>query len=398
MFPSPMYATPIMPMEVIQQIAQRLSESDRTLIAFPFNAQSKESGDALGSALALYRYIQKLGKHVDLVSPDFAPGRFTFLPHATEVRGSLEIPRRYTLRVNTANAPLKEWSYGLKDGALELYLTPESGELKSEDLALTREQYGYDTIITLDTPDLHALGSLFEKHADLFYKTPIVNIDHHAGNEQYGQINLVDINAGATGEIVADLFKTIGGQNIDQDIATNLFAAIFLKTGGFKHPTITPNTLKLAAELITLGARREEIMKNLFRSRSLASLRLWGRALAHLKHDPFTKLTWSTLTMREILESGGDVRELPDVIEELIFTSPEASLVALIHEESEGKICVMLATKKSPRLGGAHALPWQMLSTSPGLTRYCLTGHDLISAEREVVEKLNGMLKLLPHQ
>ncbi|MBI2552070.1 hypothetical protein HYW17_02105 [Candidatus Uhrbacteria bacterium] len=387
-----------MAQEILQQISQRLSESDRTLIAFPFNAQSKESGDALGSALALYRYLDKLGKKVEVVSDGFSPSaRFAFLPHIQMVRPEISRDSRYTVRINTESAPIKEWSYGLKKGALEIYLTPASGAVRAEDLSIHRQAYPYDTVVTLDTPDLPALGKLFEDHADLFYQTPILNIDHHAQNEQYGQINLVEMNASATGEILAELFKKIGGPHFDEQIATNLFAAIFLKTGGFKHPATTPNTLKLAAELIQLGARREEIMKNIFRSRSLASLRLWGRALAHLKHDPFTKLTWSTLTMREILESGGDVRELPDVIEELIFTSPEASLVALIHEESEGKICVMLATKKSTRHDGVHALPWQMLSTSPSMTNYCLLNHTLISAEREVVDKLNGMLKLLPH-
>ncbi len=387
-----------MAQEIAQQIAQRLSESDRTLIAFPYNSASKESGDALGSALALYRYMQKLGKHVDMVSPAFAPGRFAFLPHAGQVRAELETPHTYTVRVNTANAPLKEWSYGLKEGALELYLTPQEGSFRSDDISIQETTLGYDTIVTLDTPDLHVLGKLFEEHAELFYKTPIINIDHHAENEQYGQINCIDINASATGEILANMFSVIGKGTIDKEIATNLFAAIFLKTGGFKNPTITPNTLKLAAELIQLGAQREEIMKQLFRNRSLASLRLWGRALAHLKHNPVTHLTWSTLTTREIIESGGDVRELPDVIEELIFTSPEAKLVALIYEEHEGRVCVMLGTKKVSHQNQAHALPWEMLSSSPGMTSYCLLNHTLISAEREVVEKLEAMLKLIPQR
>lgn len=386
-----------MAQEILQQISQRLAESERTLITFPYIAGSKESGDALCSALALYGYLEKTGKKVDLVAPGFEPqARFAFLPHIDKVQSSLEVPRSYTLRINTAHAPLKEWSYELKDGAIELHLSPGEGSLSMSDLELHEAHYRYDTVVTLDAPDLPSLGKTFQDHSKLFYDTPIINIDHHSSNEQYGQINLIDINAAATGEIMVNVLKHIGGHHVDSGIATNLFAAIFLKTHGFRNPTISPNTLKVAAELIQLGAKREEIMKHLFRSRSLASLRLWGKALAHLKHDPVTQLTWSTLTMREILESGGDVRELPDVIEELIFTSPEASLVSLIYEEGAGRICVMLASKKTPAMVG-HALPWEMLATAPGLTRYCLTNHDLISAEREVVDKLNGMLKLLPH-
>ncbi|MDO8505270.1 MAG: DHH family phosphoesterase [bacterium] len=385
-----------MAQEILQQISQRLSESERTLIAFPYTAGSKESGDALCSALALYGYLEKTGKKVDIVAPGFEPqARFAFLPHIDKVQSSLEAPRSYTLKINTSHAPLKQWSYELRDGAIELYLSPSEGSLSMGDIELRQQNYRYDTVVTLDAPDLPSLGNTFKDHSKLFYDTPIINIDHHASNEQYGQINLIDINAAATGEIIAGMLKQIGGHHVDSGIATNLFAAIFLKTHGFKNPTISSNTLKVAAELISLGAKREEIMKHMFRSRSLASLRLWGRALAHLKYDAAIKLTWSTLTLREILESGGDIKELPDVIEELIFTSPEAALTALIFEEKEGRICVMLGTKKAG-MQSSHALPWEMLETSPGLTRYCLLNHTLLSAEQEVVEKLKNMLKLLP--
>ncbi|MBI4135249.1 DHH family phosphoesterase [Candidatus Uhrbacteria bacterium] len=387
-----------MPMDIHQQIAERLAGSERTLIAFPQVGAHKESGDALGSALALYRYLRGIGKQAEMVSPDFAPGRFAFLPHATEVLPALHTPRRHTVRIKTDRAPIKEWSYGLKEGALEVYLTPEQGTFSKDDVEVEEERYGYDHIVTLDTPDLPALGPLFREHGELFYKTPIINIDHHPENEQYGQINLIDINAGATGEIIAEMLKLIAPRQIDQEIATNLFAAIFLKTGGFKTPSVTPNTLKLAAELITLGARREEIMQNLFRARSLASLKLWGRALAHLKFDPQYKIAWSSLTTREILETGGDLRDLPEVIEELIFTAPEARLVALLYEESAGRVCVLLASRKAATTPSPHALPWEMLETAPGRTKYCVLVPDLIAAEQEVMDKLKGMLRFLPQQ
>lgn len=386
-----------MAQEVVQQIAQRLQEAEHILLAFPYASDLKESGDSLGSALALYGYLQKLGKRAELAAAGFDPqGRLKFLPQAQAVQSILKRPPHYTLRVKTAPAQFKEFSYAMKESGLEIYLTPEQEQsvLRPEDLELTRGQYKYDTIVTLNTPDLAALGQLFEAHAELFYRTPIINLDHHSSNEQYGQINYVNINAAATGELLTEMLQTIGHPLLDADMATNLFAAIFLKTHGFKNPTITPNTLKLAAELLGLGARREELMQQVYRSRSLSALKLWGKALAHLKHDPETRLTWSTLTEREILESSGALEDLPEVIEELIFTSPEALITALLYEESAGRICVLLASKKpslSPR-----ALPWEVLETSSSRTKYCLFNQTLASAERAVIDKLKEMLKLLP--
>lgn len=384
-----------MPQDTLQQLSQRLQDSEHILIAFPYASDSKESGDALGSALALFGYLNKIGKKVDVAASGFeTSGRMNFLPHTSEVRPEIVRPQSYTLRVKNDQAQIKELSYGVQNGALEIYLTPEHGELDMEHIELHKGKYKYDTIMTLDAPDFVSLGKIFEQHAPLFYNTPIINIDHHSANEHYGQINLVDINAAATGEIVAGLLKQIGNHHIDADIATNLFAAIFLKTHGFRNLNISPNTLKIGAELIQLGARREEIMKNIYRSRSLACLRLWGKALAHLKHDPVLKFAWSTLTLREILETGGDARELPDVIEELIFTAPEAALVALIYEEAEGRICVMLSTKKQSAM--PSALPWDVVQSAPGLIKYCLLNYDIMSAEREVVERVKGMLGLMP--
>lgn len=383
-----------MSQDTLQRLSQRLQESNHLLVTFPhIDGSNKESGDALGSALALFGYLNKIGKKVDLVAPEFKmPDRLSFLPHVDNVQGAIDLPSNYTLRIKTDKAPIKEWSYGLKEGALEIYLKPEHGILNSEDLELHQEEYKYDTIVTLDTPDLPALGRLFEEHSQLFYDKPIINIDHHVNNEHYGQINMVDINASATGEIVAQALQEIGSHHLDEHIATNLFTAIFLKTNGFKNPTISPNTLKIGAELIQLGARREEIMQNVFRARSLASLRLWGRALAHLKFDPATRLTWATLTLREILESGGNINDLPDVIDELIFTSPEAQMVVLICEETEGRVCVMLASRGTRPAN----LPWEVTQSIPGFTKYCLVGQDLVSAEQQVVEKLKNTLNLLP--
>ncbi|KKU13104.1 MAG: Exopolyphosphatase-related protein [Parcubacteria group bacterium GW2011_GWC2_45_7] len=384
-----------MAQDTIQQITQRLQDAEHILITFPYLEDIKESGDALGSALALFGYLQNLGKKADIVVNNFKTNeRLAFLPNIQRVQGGLLQPRNYTLRIKSDNAKLKELSYGIKDGSLEIYLTPDNGVLTHEDIELQRNRYKYDTIITLDTPDLSLLGKVFEGHTELFYGTPIINIDHHASNEEYGQINLIDINATSTGEILAALLKTIGSHHLDKNIATNLFAAIFLKTHGFKTPTISPNTLKIAAELLQLGARREDIMKHVFRSRTLSSLRLWGKTLAHLKYDPVLEFTWSTLTQREILDSGGALQELPDVIEELIFTSPEAATVALIYEETEKRICALIASKKTS--SHLRALPWTVLETTSNCTKFCLLNHTLISAEQEIMEKIKGALKLFP--
>ena len=183
--------------------------------------------------------------------------------------------------------------------------------------------------------DLESLGKIYDDNVEFFYKTTIINIDHHSANEEFGQINFTDLNAIATSEILFYLLKNYKPEIINEDISTCFLAGIIEQTKNFKTASLTPRILLTASELITHGARREEIVNHLYRSRSLSSLKLWGKILNNLKSGKNSQLLWSKLTKADFKETGAATEDLADIVDELIATVPNAQIIAILCEEED---------------------------------------------------------------
>ena len=135
-----------------------------------------------------------------------------------------------------------------------------------------------------------------------------------------------------------------------------------------------------------MGAKREEIVNNLFKQRTVPILKLWGRALAGLKHDDSIGLVWSVLSREDFIKAGADPKHLPEVIDELIINSPEAKLVLLVYEQNDGHVCCLLRAEKNFDLKKIAVQPNANLSNNE--LRFCITDKDLIKSEKWIIEEI----------
>ena len=223
-------------------------------------------------------------------------------------------------------------SYDIKDNWLYIHLNPKEGTISKKELRTAQSSFKYDLIITINSPDMESLGDIFENNTDLFYRLPIINIDHQAGNEHYGAVNLVELDKTSSAEIVYGLFKQIDNSLINEEMATAFLTGVISKTRSFKTNNITPFTLNISSELMNRGADREKIIKHLYYSRSINSLKIWGQALTHLQHDNGLGLVWTVITRDELIRSQASEEELTELIDELILNSPDAKLILLLYE------------------------------------------------------------------
>ncbi|MDD2758407.1 MAG: hypothetical protein PHD72_03500 [Patescibacteria group bacterium] len=316
-----------------EQLIKLIENSRRPLIVF-----GKENDDAIAGALALNLFLTKKKKMPTVASPDFsAPTHLGFLRGVADIQPELAHLQKFTIKVDVSKTQLETLSYDVKDGWLAIHLTPKQGIITKNELRTAQSGFKYDLIFTLGAPDLEALGDIFYNNTDLFYRTPVVNIDHRAGNEHFGQLNLVDIAATSTSEIIFKLLEKIGGSEIDEPIATALLTGMIAQTRSFKTPNVTPHTLNMAGRLIDLGADREKIVRHLYRTKSIGTLKLWGQALTNLQTDRATGLVWTTLTRDDFARSGSTEADLKDLIWELIGNSPEAKLILVLFESSDNK-------------------------------------------------------------
>ena len=193
------------------------------------------------------------------------------------------------------------------------------------------------------------------------------------------------------------LFKKTGEHFLTEEVATCLLTGIIAKTRSFKTANVTPKTLEFASELVAAGARREDIVQNLYRTRSIATLKLWGRALARLKFDPVTKMAWTLLVRQDFIHSGASEENLPDVIDELIVNSPEAEITGLFYEQESltepGKIsgvCSLISSEKhASALGLVAGLKPE---GTHKLARLCFPSVTILDAEKTVLNAIHASL------
>lgn len=371
-----------------QQIYELIKTSQRPLIVFRQNF----NGDSLGSALALFLLLKKMDKTADLAAADFSwTKNFSFLPQE-KILPSLNNLKKFIIDLSLKNAQMDELSYEvIAKEKLAISITPKNGAFKADQVSFRESDFKYDLILTVDAPDLELLGGLYRDNADFFYRTPLINFDHNPANENYGQINLVELTAASTAEVIYDLMESLSGDFLDEKIATCLLTGIIAKTRSFRSPNVTPKTLNVAGRLVAGGADRETIIHNLYRTKNLATLKLWGRALARLENDPSLNLAWSVVSQQDFLAAGADEENLWEVVDELIINSPEAEIVVLFYEQKNQQICCLITGRKESDINVLTKIFGP--KTSHNLIRFSIADKTILQAKAETVGQIRKILQ-----
>ena len=166
----------------------------------------------------------------------------------------------------------------------------------------------FDGAIVLECPTLDRCG--LEEHLAEF---PVINIDHHLGNEHYGEVNWIDTAAPSLGEMIYRLSQGLM-VNLDEKTATALYLTLVTDTGGFRFGNSTPAAFAAAAALVTEGARPDQVAQWLYESQPESAVRLLGEMLKTLEiHDDRVATAILTREMFDNAEaSSSDTEGLSD--------------------------------------------------------------------------------------
>ncbi len=144
----------------------------------------------------------------------------------------------------------------------------------------------------------------------------IVNVDHHPSNSLFGDINVIEPEASAVGQMVMRMLDLFG-YDLTPTIATNLYTALLTDTGGFRHENTTPKALEDAARLARLGADPGYIATMVYKSRPLTTLKLSALAIATMQVDMDGRLAWAKVTRHMLHEAGAVMAESEGIIDTL---------------------------------------------------------------------------------
>lgn len=329
----------------LQQSIDLIKKSKNILIALPESLNA----DSLGSALALEATLKKLGKKVEVASQEAAPDKLIFLPGIANLKNKLVSLRDFIISVDTSQNKISRLRYETANNTLKIFLaTPQ--KIEQRDIKLEPGPFYYDLIITLDAPDLESLGQIFNDNTELFFNKSILNIDCRAGNEYFGEVNLIEPTAAAGAEIVAGLIENLAPNSIDGEVATLLLTGLIVKTHSFQNSKTTPQALNLASLLIIKGARQETIVKNLYQTKPLNCLKLWGRLLGRLEFDEQKKIAWIFAERDDFSATGTSTNDLPFVLDETYDLFPAINLAVILWPDDSGSICILAQSKRTEHL------------------------------------------------
>jgi phosphoesterase RecJ-like protein len=262
------------------QIADLFRQAGRILIV----SHIRPDGDAIGAVLGLGLALREVGKNVQMVLSDGLPANFKHLPASRDIR-------RKT------------------DGA-------------------------WDLAVALDAADLARTGGVLgDAHPD-------INIDHHVTNTLFGRVNLVDPAAEATCAILTEHMPN-WGLKIEKPVADCLLSGIIVDTIGFRTSNMTPKALRLAAELMEIGADLPALYQMGLLSKTYEAARYWGCGLGRLQREG--GLLWTVLRLSDRQAVGYNGNDDADLVN--MLSSVEGDLVVLLNEQKDRRVKVSWRAK-----------------------------------------------------
>ena len=160
----------------------------------------------------------------------------------------------------------------------------------------------------------------------------LVNIDHHASNERFGSVNVVDVTSAATAELVSRVIDALG-VTWTADMATAALVGIMTDTGSFQFPSTDSRALERAAKLRDAGADLQAITYNVFRNKRFQALKLWGFAFARLRREQNAQLVWTEVTREDFANAEALDEDISGLVEQIARAN--GMRVALLFNEHD---------------------------------------------------------------
>ena len=202
----------------------------------------------------------------------------------------------------------------------------------------------FDCVIATDSASFERLGKVGKCVQN---RNLLINIDHHASNTRYGDINWISAREPSTGELIFHLLKA-AGWTITPPIADCLFTAVSTDTGSFQYPTTRPSTYHVAAELVKRGADLAKICNEVYQSFPLSRVRLLKHVYNHFRLTHGDQIAYFWLRKADFTRTGADTSDSEGLIDHIRAIEPV--VVACVFEELEPELTRISLRSKSDRV------------------------------------------------
>ena len=283
---------------LIADAAKRLRPLLRSARTAALCTHITPDGDGIGAEICLHRHLTATGIEAHILNTEPLPERYRFLD---------------------------------PDGDVQVFDEGRHGRLVRE----------ADLIFMLDNSAVTRLGSL--EDAIRTSRATKICIDHHNVVEPFWTINIIDEEACATGELIFQIIKALGGRS-DLRAAQAAYVSMVTDTGYFRYSKTSPRSHEAAAEMLTAGVSPQRVYQEVFQRSTEALVRLSGVALSNLRLGEGNRLAWITLTLEKIRACRAEQEDTSDVVNELLSIDG-VRVAALFKEQENGRVKLSFRSK-----------------------------------------------------
>lgn len=283
----------------ISEIKQLLSIPKQIVIV----PHKNPDGDAIGSTLALYHYLEGKGHNAKVIAPNDYPDFLKWIPGESTILN-------HEMKTKEANALITE----------------------------------AELIFTLDFNALHRTGAMESSLNEA--KAIKILIDHHQQPDNYAKYVYSDVSMCSTCQMVYHFLEMLNDASyIDAKIATCLYVGIMTDTGSFRFSSTTSTTHRVIADLIDKGAENSGIHNNVYDNNSYNKLQLLGTALNNLKVVSNLNTAYISLSLKELNKHNFKKGDTEGVVNYALSIKGVKFAAIFIEHKQEGIIKISLRSK-----------------------------------------------------
>lgn len=239
-----------------QQIIDRLKEANNVLITVSANP----SVDQLAACIGITLVLNHLGKHATAVFSGEIPSTIEFLKPDQTIEKNTDSLRDFIIALDKAKAD--KLRYKVEDKVVKIFITPYRTSLSDKDLDFSQGDFNVDAVLALGVHERTDLDKAIVAHGRILHDATVISVNNKdQGN--LGAINWVDLNASSLSEMLALLTKGLSQEAVDGQMATAFMTGIVAETNRFSNTKTSPQTMSLAAELMSAGANQQLIASKL---------------------------------------------------------------------------------------------------------------------------------------
>jgi len=234
------------------KILEEIKKAKRILI----NCHYKPDPDGIGSALAIYSALKKIGDfEIELICPSKIPGSYNYLPNFEKIK-----------QVNYFQFDFSNY---------DLWIIPDAANW-----------WQISGILDFTPP-----------------KVKVINFDHHETNEVGFENSIVSKGLSSTTELLYGVFEDWDIKP-DKEIATCLLSGIIGDTGVFRYTNVTTKTLEISKKLMEFGVNKDEIVMRTYGSIPFSEMKFWGRILDLMRFEKDYNFVWVAIPLDEYEKYG----------------------------------------------------------------------------------------------